>query len=49
MPVLLNTSFNAAGEPIVCSPGDAIRSFLAMGLDALVLGDFVCTAAVAER
>ncbi len=49
VPVLLNTSFNAAGEPIVCSPGDAIRSFLAMGLDALVLGDFVCTAAVAER
>jgi carbamoyltransferase len=49
LPVLLNTSFNAAGEPIVCSPGDAIRSFLAMGLDALVLGDFVCVPPAAPQ
>ena len=40
-PVVLNTSFNDADEPIVCSPGDAIRSFLHMGLDALVMGPFV--------
>jgi carbamoyltransferase len=40
-PVLLNTSFNAADEPIVCSPGDAVRTFLATRLDSLVIGSFV--------
>lgn len=43
VPILLNTSFNAAGEPIVCSPADAMRTFLATGLDVLVLGPFVAT------
>ena len=41
IPVLLNTSFNLNGEPIVCSPKDAIRTFFSCGLDVLVLGDFV--------
>ncbi len=41
VPILLNTSLNAAGEPIVCTPEDAIRSFLAMDLDVLALGDFI--------
>jgi carbamoyltransferase len=40
-PVLLNTSFNVAGEPIVDSPADALLTFAAAGLDALVLEDFV--------
>jgi carbamoyltransferase len=40
-PVLLNTSFNDADEPIVCSPVDAIRSFLRTNLDALVIGSFL--------
>lgn len=39
VPILLNTSFNVRGEPIVCSPEDAIRCFLGTGLDALVLED----------
>jgi carbamoyltransferase len=39
VPILLNTSFNVRGEPIVCSPDDAIRCFLGTGLDALVLED----------
>jgi len=39
--VVLNTSFNAPGEPIVCTPADAIRTYSTMGLDALILGDFV--------
>jgi carbamoyltransferase len=39
VPVLLNTSFNVAGEPIVCSPADACRCFRAADLDGLVLGD----------
>ena len=39
--VLLNTSFNIKGEPIVCSPTDAIRTFFATGLDILVLGNCV--------
>jgi carbamoyltransferase len=41
VPVLLNTSFNLNGEPIVCSPTDAIRTFYSCGLDALVLGDYL--------
>jgi len=38
---LLNTSFNIKGEPIVCTPTDAIRTFFATGLDILVLGNCV--------
>jgi carbamoyltransferase len=41
VPVLLNTSFNLKGEPIVCSPTDAIRTFYSSGLDFLVLGRYV--------
>ena len=37
VPVLINTSFNVRGEPIVCSPDDAYRCFMATGLDALVI------------
>jgi carbamoyltransferase len=40
-PVLLNTSFNDADEPIVCSPTDAVRTFLRTALDALVIGPFL--------
>lgn len=38
-PMLLNTSFNVMGEPIVCTPEDAIRTFMNSGLDALVIGN----------
>ena len=38
-PLLLNTSFNVMGEPIVCTPEDAIRTFQNSGLDALVIGN----------
>jgi carbamoyltransferase len=38
-PVLLNTSFNLKDEPIVQTPLDAAQTFLASGMDALVLGD----------
>jgi carbamoyltransferase len=41
MPVLLNTSFNLRGEPIVASPQDALRTFGRSGLDVLVLENFV--------
>ena len=40
-PVLVNTSFNVRGEPIVCTPQEAYRCFLATDMDALVLEDFV--------
>jgi carbamoyltransferase len=40
-PVLVNTSFNVRGEPIVCTPEHAYRCFLATGMDALVLEDCV--------
>jgi carbamoyltransferase len=39
-PILINTSFNVRGEPIVESPDHAIDCFLKNGLDALVIGDF---------
>ncbi len=38
-PVLINTSFNVRGEPIVCTPEDAYRCFIATDMDALVIGD----------
>lgn len=38
-PVLVNTSFNVRGEPIVCTPQDAYRCFLCTEMDALVLED----------
>ena len=41
VPVLLNTSFNVAGEPIVCSPQDAFNCFREAGIDVLVLGSYV--------
>jgi carbamoyltransferase len=40
-PVLVNTSFNVRGEPIVCTPQEAFRCFLATGMDALVLENCV--------
>jgi carbamoyltransferase len=40
-PMLVNTSFNVRGEPIVCTPHDAYRCFLATGMDALALENFV--------
>jgi hypothetical protein len=40
-PVLVNTSFNVRGEPIVCTPEDAYRCFLGTEMDALVMGDVV--------
>ena len=41
IPLLLNTSFNLNGEPIVMNPTDAIRTFYSCGLDILVLNDYV--------
>jgi len=40
-PVMINTSFNVRGEPIVCTPGDAFRCFMRTHMDYLVLGNFV--------
>jgi carbamoyltransferase len=39
--VLINTSFNVRGEPIVCSPTDAIRCFLGTDLDILIIENYV--------
>jgi carbamoyltransferase len=41
VPVLLNTSFNVKGEPIVCTPREAIACFYNSGLDALILDRFL--------
>jgi len=40
-PVVVNTSFNVRGEPIVCSPADAYRCFMRTHIDHLVLGSFL--------
>jgi carbamoyltransferase len=39
--VLVNTSFNVRGEPIVCSPEDAFRCFMGTELDVLIVGNCV--------
>jgi carbamoyltransferase len=39
--LLVNTSFNVRGEPIVCTPGDAYRCFMRTDMDYLVLGPFL--------
>jgi len=41
VPVLLNTSFNIRGEPIICTPRDAIKCFFDTGMDYLAMGDFL--------
>ena len=40
-PILVNTSFNLFGEPLVVTPRDAIRSYFCSGTDALVIGNFL--------
>jgi carbamoyltransferase len=41
LPVLYNTSFNLFGDPLVCSPRDAVRSFYSSGIDSLFCGQFL--------
>ncbi|AFK61967.1 carbamoyltransferase [Advenella kashmirensis WT001] len=41
VPVLVNTSFNTRGEPVVCSPRDALESFWTSPLDALFIGSYL--------
>ena len=40
-PIVINTSFNVRGEPIVCTPEDAYRCFVGTNMDCLVLERFV--------
>jgi carbamoyltransferase len=40
-PILVNTSFNLFGEPLVVTPRDAVRSYFCSGTDALVIGNFL--------
>ncbi len=40
-PILVNTSFNIRGEPMVCTPRDAFRCFMGTDMDALVIGDYI--------
>lgn len=41
VPVVMNTSFNLRGEPIVNTPTDAVRTFFSSGMDALLIGSFL--------
>lgn len=43
VPVLVNTSFNVRGEPMVCTPKDALNAFWSTPLDALVMGSYLIT------
>ena len=45
VPLLVNTSFNMHEEPIVCTPDDAVRAFLASGIDYLAMGPYLAWAA----
>ena len=49
VPVLINTSFNLRGEPIVSSPADAVKTFLASGIDCLALGRHIVTRTAGAR
>jgi carbamoyltransferase len=40
LPILYNTSFNLFGDPLVCTPRDAVRSFYSSGIDAMFVGNF---------
>ena len=42
-PVIVNTSFNVRGEPIVCTPTDAFKCFMGTQLDVLVIGNYFLT------
>jgi carbamoyltransferase len=48
-PVLVNTSFNVRGEPVVCTPEDAYRCFLATDMDALVMEEILVVKDAAAR
>jgi carbamoyltransferase len=48
-PVIVNTSFNVRGEPIVCTPEDAYRCFMRTEMDVLVLEHFVLEKAAQPR
>jgi carbamoyltransferase len=41
LPVLYNTSFNLFGDPLVCTPRDAVRSFYSSGIDVMFVGNFL--------
>jgi carbamoyltransferase len=43
VPVVINTSFNVRGEPIVCTPKDAYDTFVNTGIDAVVMGNYIVT------
>jgi len=40
-PVIINTSFNVRGEPLVCTPEDAFKCFMRTEMDYLVMGSFL--------
>jgi carbamoyltransferase len=41
LPVVYNTSFNLFGDPLVCTPRDAVRSFYSSGIDSMFVGNFL--------
>ena len=43
VPVLVNTSFNTRGEPVVCTPRDAVECFWTSPIDALAIGSYLLT------
>tara|TARA_Y100001960_G_scaffold297651_1_gene344229 strand:+ start:348 stop:2189 length:1842 start_codon:yes stop_codon:yes gene_type:complete len=45
-PILVNTSFNIRGEPIVCTPSDAFKCFMGTDLDLLVIGNYILNKSV---
>ena len=48
VPIIINTSFNVRGEPIVCTPLDAVHCFLKTDIDYLVMGSFIVKKALSK-
>jgi carbamoyltransferase len=48
-PILVNTSFNLFGEPLVVKPRDAMRSYFCSGIDALIIDNFVLSKAAVNH
>jgi carbamoyltransferase len=49
VPVLINTSFNTLGKPIVCTPRDAVECFWSSPFDALIIGSYLITKTDAKK
>jgi len=48
-PIVINTSFNVRGEPIVCTPEDAYRCFMRTNIDYLIMGNYLINKSLQKK